>query len=88
MKITRLQIDSQTFYLDDAQDVEALQEQIVEAASRTASFVHFDTVGHGRVSVLVTPHLGVRFEIQDRSEEELAEWEAHPPVIDSYLSDL
>ncbi|MDQ0744167.1 hypothetical protein QFZ62_001475 [Clavibacter sp. B3I6] len=88
MKITRLQIDSQTFYLDDAQDVDALQAEIVEAAARSASFVHFDTIGHGRVSVLVTQRLGVRFEIQDRTEEELAEWEAHPPVIDYPLLEL
>ncbi|MFS4506149.1 hypothetical protein ACMA46_07920 [Clavibacter sp. Sh2141] len=88
MKITRLQIDSQTFYLEDAQDVDALQEQIVEAASTSAAFVHFDTIGHGRVSVLVTQRLGVRFEVQEKTEEELAEWEAHPPVVDSSLLEL
>lgn len=88
MKITRLQIDGQVFYLDDAQDVDALEAEIVEAASARAAFVRFDTVGRGRVSVLVTPHLGVRFEVQERTEEEVAEWEAHPPVVDSSLLEL
>jgi hypothetical protein len=88
MKITMLQIDSQKFYLDDTQDVDSLQEQIVEAASTSAAFVHFDTIGHGRVSVLVTQRLGVRFEIQERTEEELAEWEAHPPVVDAPMLEL
>jgi hypothetical protein len=32
--------------------------------------------------VLVTPAFGARFEIQERSEEEVAEWEDNPPAID------
>jgi hypothetical protein len=88
MQITRLRIDGQFFYLDATQDVAALQDQIAEAAATRAVFVHFDTVGHGRVSVLVTPHLGVRFETQEHTAEEVAEWEAHPPVIDFALPDL
>jgi len=88
MNITKLQIDGQAFYLDEAQDVDVLQSQIVEAASTSAAFVHFGTIAHGRVSVLVTPHLGVRFEVQERTEEEVAEWEAHPPVIDSSMLEL
>jgi hypothetical protein len=88
MQISRLRIDGQFFYLDAAQDVAALQDEIAEAASTRAAFVHFDTVGHGRVSVLVTPHVGVRFEIREHTAEEVAEWEAHPPVIDFPLPDL
>lgn len=88
MKITKLQIDGQTFYLNDTQDVDALQQQIVDAASAQAAFVHFSTVGRGEVSVLVTPFLGVRFEVQDRSAEEVETWEEHPPAIESYLAEL
>jgi len=72
--ITRLQIDGQTFYLDEGHDVELLKQQVVDAARTGAAFVDFDAAGRGRVSVLVTPQLGVRFEVMDAPTEDAGEW--------------
>jgi hypothetical protein len=87
MLINKLRIDSQVFYLSPDEDIAALKQQILDAARGVADFVVFTPVGHGLVSVLVTPHTPVRFEEQERSEDELHEWENDPPRTD-YTTDF
>ena len=82
MLIHKLRIDSQMFYLEPGEDIAALKQQILTAARGQAQFVIFTPVGHGRVSVLMTPHTPVRFEEEDRSEAEIAHWEEDPPASD------
>ena len=85
MKIIRLRIDGHLFYLDPDQDVDALKDKVLEAARGVAEFLVFTPVGHGEVSVLMTPTTPVRFEVQERTEEEVASWEANPPSADFEL---
>jgi hypothetical protein len=82
MKIIKLRIDGQFFYLESDQNVPALKRELVAAVTTGARFVDFTAIGHGEISVLMTPVLGARFEVQDRTEEQVAEWEENPPVID------
>jgi hypothetical protein len=82
MKVTRLRIDGQEFYLPHELDVPALQRQILEAARGEAAFVTFRPIGHGDITVLVTPQIPVRFEAEDRTDEQLDGWESDPPAID------
>lgn len=82
MLIHKLRIDSQMFYLEPAEDIAELKEQILMAARGQAQFVVFTPVGHGRVSVLMTPHTPVRFEEEDHTEAEIASWEEDPPASD------
>jgi hypothetical protein len=44
-------------------------------------------VGRSVVSVLITPQVGVRFEVLERDEAQLAEWEQNPPHIDPRSED-
>lgn len=83
--INRVRIDSQFFYLEPAADVAGLKDQILDAARGVAQFVVFTPVGYGQVSVLMTPHTAVRFEEQQRTEEEVAGWEENPPATDHFL---
>jgi hypothetical protein len=80
--ITKLRIDGQFFLLEDDQDIAALKKEIVDAANGRARFIEFTSVGHGQVSVLMNPTFPARFEVQERTEEEMAEWERNPPSID------
>ena len=82
MRIIKVRFDNQTFLLDPEQDVEETKRAIVAAAREGSEFVDFRTVGHGTISLLVTPNLPVRFEVVERSEEELEAIEADPPPID------
>ena len=82
MKVTRLRIDGQEFYLPEDLDVPALQRRILDAVHGRAAFVTFRPIGHGDITVLVTPHVPVRFEVEDRSDEQLEAWEENPPAID------
>jgi len=82
MQIIKLRIDGQFFYLENGQDTDALKREIIAAVTTGAGFVDFIAIGHGQVSVLVTPSFGARFEVQERTEEQIAEWEENPPVID------
>ena len=86
MKIQKLRIDGQAFVLRPDQDVDVLQTQILDAARRGAGFVRFKTVGRATVSVLITPLVAVRFEKIEAEDEQIAEWEQHPPSMDSELS--
>ncbi|GAB3602857.1 hypothetical protein [Microbacterium aureliae] len=79
------------FILDPAQDVGELKRLILEAVQQGAGFVHFDTVGRSNIAVLITPYVGVRFEVLERSEEQVREWQLNPPSIepgDSVYDDL
>lgn len=88
MRVTKLRIDGQFFYLDHEQNIPALKAEILESAIKGPRFIDFTAIGHGEVSVLMMPSLGARFEIQDRTEEELAEWDENPPIIDYEMYSL
>lgn len=66
----------------DEQDIGALKAGILDAVTTGPRFIDFSTFGHGVVSVLMMPTLGARFEVQDRTEEQVAEWDENPPIID------
>jgi len=83
MRITKVRFDGQAFLLDPAYDVAATKSRIVTAAREGADFVDFETVGHGTISLLITPNLPIRFETIERTEEELAQIEADPPPLDA-----
>ncbi len=83
MKVTKVRFDDQTFLLDPEQDVEEAKLAIVTAVREGSDFVDFHTVGHGTISLLVTPNLPVRFEIIERTEEDMDRLEADPPPLDS-----
>ena len=82
MKIIKLRIDGQQFYLDADTDLDELKERLLSAARGRARFIDFQPVGHGVVSVLMSPQTPVRFEVEERSEEQLAEWALNPPETD------
>ena len=82
MKITKLRIDGQFFYLDDDQDTAALKREIVAAVTAGPRFIDFTAIGHGEVSVLMTAHIGARFEVLERSQDQIDEWNQNPPVVD------
>ncbi|KQO84509.1 MULTISPECIES: hypothetical protein [unclassified Frigoribacterium] len=82
MLINKLRIDSQMFYLEPDEDIEALKKQILETARGVADFIVFTPIGLGKVSVLMTPHTPVRFEEQEHTSDELQEWEDETPRTD------
>jgi hypothetical protein len=82
MKIIKLRIDGQQFYLGADTDTDELKRQILETARGVAQFVDFHPVGHGVVSVLMTPQTPVHFEIEERTEAQLTVWETDPPAAD------
>ena len=84
MMITQLRIDGQVFFLTAETDRLALKSEIVAAVRSGADFVTFNTHGHGEVDVLMTPHIPVRFETVERTEQEVDSWESDPPSADVY----
>jgi hypothetical protein len=82
LKITKVRFDGQTFFLDPSQDIDQTKRAIVAAVREGSDFVDFETVGHGRISLLVTPAVPVRFEVMERSPEELEQLQADPPPLD------
>jgi hypothetical protein len=82
VRVITARIDGQIFILSPDQDFQALKEEIVAAIRAGSDFVEFDTLGREKIFVLVTPNLPVRFETQERSEEQVEEWEHNPPPID------
>ena len=82
VKVTKVRFDGQTFLLDPASDHAETKREIVTAVREGADFVEFQTVGHGVISLLVTPNIPMRFETIERTEEELERLEADPPPID------
>lgn len=85
--LTKVRFDGQTFLLDPAQDVEVAKRAIVTAAREGSDFVDFQTIGHGTISLLVTPHLPVRFEVIERTPEEVEELEEHPPPLEQTIDE-
>lgn len=83
MRVTRVRFDGQTFLLDAEQDVDQTKAAIVAALRGGSDFVDFRTVGHGTISLLVAPGVPVRFEVLERSAEELERYEAEPLTLDS-----
>jgi phosphosulfolactate synthase (CoM biosynthesis protein A) len=82
MYVNMVRFDGQTFFLDEGQDVAETKRQIVAAVREGSDFVDFVTIGHGTISLLVTPSVPVRFEVIERSEEQLERLHSHPPPID------
>ena len=82
MKVTKVRFDGQVFLLEPNQDVSAKMREIVAAARQGSDFVEFHTVGHGVISLLITPNLPIRFETIERTESELEKIEADPPPLD------
>ncbi len=87
MDVTKVRFDEQMFLLDPTSDVDETKQAIVLAARDGSDFVDFHTVGHGTISLLVTPNLAVRFEVIEKTEEELEQLEADPPPLDPRSSD-
>jgi hypothetical protein len=85
MQIIKARVDGQVLLLTAATDVDALKSSIVQAVRQGADFVEFDTVGRGLVSVLITPTVPVRFEILERSQEQVDDWAENPPSIDGLI---
>jgi hypothetical protein len=83
MEITRVRFDGSFFFLAIEQDVDDTKAAIVAAVRDGAGFVDFHTVGHGTISLLVTPTVPIRFETVTRSEEELTQFEMHPLPLES-----
>jgi hypothetical protein len=81
MRVAKLRIDGQEFYLPPEVDVAALREQLLAAVTGRPAFVEFRSVGRGEVSVLVTQQVPIRFEIEERSEAQMDEWDADPASI-------
>lgn len=82
MKVIKLRIDGQAFFLPAEVDLAALREQILAAVAGPAAFVSFHPVGYGEVTVLVTAHVPIRFEVEEHADSEVEEWTEHPPAID------
>jgi hypothetical protein len=82
MLINKVRFHGQTFLLAPDQDVDELKAAIVTAVREGSDFVDFSTVGHGTISLLVTSSLPVRFQVIDRTEEQLQILEAEPPPFD------
>lgn len=75
MIVTKLRIDGQEFHLPEDADTDRIKERVLDAVREGAGFVDFTARGHGRISVLMTPRVAVRFEVVDRSEAEIAGWD-------------
>ncbi|NQX34070.1 hypothetical protein [Herbiconiux sp. VKM Ac-2851] len=84
MLVKHLQVDGQSFYLEPEEDIDALEALIVNAVKDGPQFVKFSAAGHGLVSVLVTPRIGVRFETREIDDDEVASWDETPPAIDMH----
>jgi hypothetical protein len=85
MLINKLRIDSQLFHRQPEEDIAALKDQVFTAARGVSEFIVFTPIGHGQVSVLMTPHTPVRFEEEERSESQIARWEEDPPPTEIEL---
>ena len=88
MQINKLRIDGHMFYLNPTQNVPELKDQILASARGVAEFIDFSPIGFGEISVLMTPTTPVRFELEVYTDEQVAEWEKHPPVESYNLDDF
>lgn len=85
MLVNKVRFDGQTFLLEPDQDVDETKAAIVAAVREGSDFVDFRTIGHGTISLLVTPSVPVRFEVIERTEEQLERLELDPPPFDEAL---
>lgn len=79
---TRLRIDGQAFLLPGTVNIDQLKQELMTAVQVGAAFVNFDTHSHGQVSVLMTPHIPVRFESMEKTDDEAGEWVDSAPTFD------
>jgi hypothetical protein len=86
MSISRVHISDQTFVLAAGQDIPALKAQIVAASRPGGGFVDFTSVSRGLISVLISPHLPVRFETVEQSDEQPAD--GGPPLSVESIPDF
>jgi hypothetical protein len=84
MLMKHLQIDGQSFYLESDEDTDALEALIVDSVKDGPHFIRFSAAGYGLVSVLVTPHIGVRFDTREIDDDEVSGWDHTSPAIDVY----
>ncbi len=82
MDIHTVRVDGQMFVLKPGTDVGRLRDEIVDAARQGAGFVELETVGRSTINVMITPHVGVRFETIQKLESDVDDWEANPPPVD------
>ncbi|WP_150308277.1 hypothetical protein [Planctomonas psychrotolerans] len=82
MRLHKVRVDGQEFFLSEVQEIDDLKELIVAAVRQGGDFVTFHTVGRGPISVLCTPGIPVRIEVVERSEAEVDGWSAAPPSFD------
>ena len=82
MLVNKVRFDGQTFLLEPDQDVDETKAAIVAAVREGSDFVDFRTIGHGTISLLVTPSVPVRFEVIERTEEQIERLELDPPPFD------
>jgi hypothetical protein len=80
--VTKVRMDGQFFFLAEGADQSELEAAIVAAVQKGGDFVSFPTHGHGTVSVLMTPHVAVRFERVERTSHEVDAWAEDPPPVD------
>lgn len=75
MLISRVHINDQAFVLTAGQDIPALKARIVAALRPGGGFVDFTSVTRGLISVLITPHLPIRFETIEHDDHQDQEGE-------------
>jgi hypothetical protein len=88
MLITTLHIDDQTFFLEPDEHVESLKRRILDMVRGAAGFLVFSPIGHGVVSVMMTPTTQVRLEEHHRTEDELQDWQEEPEHIQPSFDDF
>jgi hypothetical protein len=84
MLVKHLQIDGQSFYLEPDEDIDVLENLIIDGVRESPRFVRFRAAGYGRVSVLMTRRISIRFDIREIDDAEVAGWDDNPPVIDMH----
>jgi len=84
MKVIQLLLDGQAYYLPTGLDTGALQQQILAAASGPPAFITFRPSDETEVTVLITAHTSVRFEVSDRPEADIEVDDDVAPDIDQY----
>ena len=82
MRVVKLRIDGQEFFLPGDADVAALQKQIVAAVVGVAAFVVFRPIGYGEVAVLVTSRVRIHFEVEEHLGEEVDGWSDNRAAVD------
>jgi hypothetical protein len=85
MSTTEVHVSGQMFILSSNSVVEALKNEVVMAVRGGGSFVDFDTVGHGIMSMLITTMIPVRFQTIEGPQDQVDEGEERSLAIDSLV---